>query len=50
MANETAYQVARVYPMPIKDKRKLVWRKITSLQPVGKIAADIWQVLKVVKG
>jgi electron transfer flavoprotein-quinone oxidoreductase len=50
MANEAAYQFARVYPMPIKEKRKFVWRKVTSLQPVGKIAADIWQVFKVVKG
>ncbi len=50
LANETAYQIARAYPMPVKDKRKFIWRKVTSLQPVGRIAADIWQVLKVVKG
>ncbi len=50
MANEAAYQMARAYPMPIKTKRKFIWRKVTSLQPVAKIAADIWQVLKVVKG
>ena len=50
LANETAYQIVRAYPMPVKEKRKFIWRKVTSLQPVGKIAADIWQVLKVVKG
>lgn len=50
MANEAAYQMIRAYPMPIKAKRRLIWRKVTSLQPVGKIIADIWRVLKVVKG
>ncbi|MDT8901481.1 FAD-dependent oxidoreductase [Anaeroselena agilis] len=50
MANEAAYQMARAYPMPMNAKRKFIWHKVTSLQPVGKIAADLWQVLKVVKG
>jgi Dehydrogenases (flavoproteins) len=50
MANETAYQLARGYPMPVKAKRKFIWRKVTSLQPFGKILADAWRVLKVVKG
>lgn len=50
MANEAAYHMVRAYPMPIKDKRKFIWRKVTSLQPVGKILADAWRVLKVAKG
>lgn len=49
MANETAYHITRVYPMPIKAKRKLIWRKLTSIQPVGKILRDAWRVLKVIK-
>jgi electron transfer flavoprotein-quinone oxidoreductase len=50
MLNEAAYQSVRAYTMPIKAKRRFVWRKVTSLQPVGKILADAWRVLKVVKG
>ncbi len=50
MLNEAAYLSVRAYPMPIKAKRRFVWRKVTSLQPVGKILADAWRVLKVVKG
>jgi len=50
MANEAAYQIARAYPMPIKAKRRFIWRKVTSMQPVGRILADAWRVLKVVKG
>jgi electron transfer flavoprotein-quinone oxidoreductase len=50
MANEAAYHMVRAYPMPSKAKRRFIWRKLTSLQPVGKILADAWRVLKVVKG
>lgn len=50
MANEAAFQMAAVYTMPIKAKRKLIWQKVTSLQPVGKMLADAWRILKVVKG
>lgn len=50
MANEAAYHMVRAYPMPVKAKRRFIWRKVTSLQPVGKILADAWRVLKVVKG
>lgn len=50
MANEAAYQIARAYTMPVKAKRKFIWRKLTSMQPVGKILSDAWRVLKVVKG
>jgi electron transfer flavoprotein-quinone oxidoreductase len=50
MANETAYQIARGYPMPVKAKRRFIWQKVTSLQPVTKIIYDAWQVFKVIKG
>jgi electron transfer flavoprotein-quinone oxidoreductase len=50
MANEAAFHLSSVYTMPIKDKRKFIWRKLTSMQPVGKILSDAWRVLKVVKG
>lgn len=50
IANETAYQVAKVYTMPKKAKRIFIFKKITSIQPLLKMASDIWKVLKVVKG
>lgn len=50
IANDTAYHVAKVYSMPKKAKRKFIFKKITSIQPIFKIASDIWKILKVVKG
>ncbi|WP_093791518.1 FAD-dependent oxidoreductase [Sporomusa acidovorans] len=49
MANETAYQISRVYPMPKRAKRMFVYKKITSMQPVLKIFSDIWKTLKVIR-
>ncbi|MDR3591893.1 MAG: FAD-dependent oxidoreductase [Negativicutes bacterium] len=50
MANETAYHMATVPTMPIKAKRKLIWRKVTSMQPLVKTVRDAWRVLGVIWG
>lgn len=49
MANETAYQVSKVYTMPKRAKRQMIYTKLKSMQPVLKIAADIWKSLKVIR-
>lgn len=49
MANEAAYQVSRVYTMPKQAKRRMIYHKITSMQPVIKIIADAWKALKVMR-
>ena len=49
MANEAAYQVSRVYTMPKRAKRLMVYKKITSMQPVLKILSDIWKTWKVIR-
>lgn len=48
MANETAYHVSQAYTMPAKDKRRLIWRKLTGLQPLPEILRDAWKVLRAV--
>ncbi|MDR3564825.1 MAG: NAD(P)-binding protein [Negativicutes bacterium] len=50
MANEAAYHMATVPTMPIKAKRKFIWQKVTSMQPLAKIAADALRVLDVIRG
>ena len=50
IVNQTAFHVAKVYTMPKKAKRIFIFKKITSMQPLFKMASDIWKVLKVVKG
>jgi electron transfer flavoprotein-quinone oxidoreductase len=47
--NEIAYQIGMVYPMPKRAKRKFIWRKATSIQPVWKLAADFFSALWVIK-
>lgn len=49
MANETAYQISRVYTMPKRAKRLMLYRKVTSMQPVFNILSDIWKTLKVIR-
>lgn len=49
MASETAYQVSRVYTMPKRAKRIMVFKKLTSMQPVLKILSDAWKTLKVIR-
>jgi len=49
MANEAAFQVAKVYTMPKIAKRKFIFQKLISMQPLGKLLKDSWRVLKVVK-
>ncbi|HWR44455.1 FAD-binding protein [Sporomusa sp.] len=49
MANETAYQVSRVYTMPKRAKRIMIYKKVTSMQPVLKILSDAWKALKVIR-
>ncbi len=50
IATETAYQVVKVYTMPKKAKRTFMLKKISSMQSLTKIAGDIWQTLKVIRG
>ncbi len=50
IANETAFQISKVYTMPKKAKRIFIFKKITSMQPLLKMASDIWKVIKVVRG
>jgi electron transfer flavoprotein-quinone oxidoreductase len=47
--NEIAYQIGMVYPMPKRAKRKFIWQKATSIQPVWKLAADFFSALWVIK-
>lgn len=49
MANETAYQVSKVYTMPKTAKRKMIYSKIKSMQPLLKMASDLWKTLKVIR-
>lgn len=49
MANETAYQVSRVYTMPKRAKRVMIYQKVKSMQPVLKTLADAWKALKVIR-
>lgn len=50
MANEAAFEMAQVYTMPIKAKRKLIWKKVTSMQPATRMIGDALKVLRVVLG
>ena len=47
MANEAAYQVAKVYTMPKQAKRVLIFKKITNMHSLVKIAGDVWKTFKV---
>lgn len=49
LANETAYYVSRIYPMPKRAKRKYIWQKVSGMQPLAKMCADIWHVMKVMR-
>lgn len=49
MANEAAFQVAKVYTMPKMAKRKFIFQKLISMQPLSKLIKDSWRVLKVMK-
>lgn len=49
IANEAAYQASRVYTMPKRAKRVMIYKKMTSMQPALKMAADIWKALKVIR-
>lgn len=49
MANEAAFHVAKVYTMPKLAKRKFIFQKLISMQPLGKMLKDSWRVLKVIK-
>ena len=49
LANEIAYQVSRVYTMPKTAKRRLIWQKSTSIQPLGKLLTDLWKTWKVIR-
>lgn len=49
MANESAFQITKVYTMPKKAKRQFIFKKVTSLQPLRKILRDAWGLLKVVR-
>jgi electron transfer flavoprotein-quinone oxidoreductase len=49
MTNEAAYQIAKVYTMPKREKRHYIFKKLTSLQPLSKIIKDAWGLLKVVR-
>ncbi|WP_425061009.1 Kynurenine 3-monooxygenase [Sporomusa carbonis] len=49
IANEAAFQVAKIYTMPKRAKRRLIFQKITSMQPLTKILSDAWQTLKVIR-
>ncbi len=49
MANETAYQISRVYTMPKRAKRRMVYTKLTSMQPLFKIVSDVWKTWKVIR-
>lgn len=48
MANETAYQMSRVYTMPKKAKRQMIYKKATSMQPIFKLLSDAWKTWKVI--
>ncbi|MBP2644790.1 MAG: electron transfer flavoprotein-ubiquinone oxidoreductase [Firmicutes bacterium] len=50
IANEAAFEITKVYTMPIKTKRKLVWKKIIGLQPITRILRDMWKGIKVLWG
>lgn len=47
MANETAFQIVKVYTMPKLAKRKFILQKLISMQPIGKLIKDGWRVLRV---
>ncbi|WP_245690325.1 FAD-dependent oxidoreductase [Sporolituus thermophilus] len=49
MANETAYHITKVYTMPKREKRKFIFQKVTSMQPILKTIRDVWEVLKVIR-
>lgn len=49
MANQGAYLSARLVTMPKREKRKWIFRKVTSMQPVLSILRDAWKVAKVVR-
>ena len=50
MANEAANQSSKVYTMPKLAKRKYIYKKLTSIQPLGKILSDGYKVIKVILG
>lgn len=50
LANEAAYYSSKVYTMPKKEKRKLIYKKLTSIQPLYKVVADGLKVLRVILG
>lgn len=49
MANEAAFQAVKVYLMPKKAKRKFIYKKVISMQPLSRIIKDAWKTLKVIR-
>lgn len=49
IANNAAYHIVKVYTMPKREKRRFIFKKITSMQPPGKMLRDAWKFLKVVR-
>ncbi|MCX7780068.1 MAG: FAD-dependent oxidoreductase [Negativicutes bacterium] len=49
VANEAAYHITKVYTIPKKAKRHYIFKKITSMQPIGKMLKDAWSFLKVIR-
>lgn len=49
MANEAAYQTVKVYTMPKRAKRKYIFKKVISMQPLSKLIKDAWKTLKVIR-
>ncbi|MCL4517315.1 MAG: FAD-dependent oxidoreductase [Firmicutes bacterium] len=49
MANEVGYELAMVYPMPKREKRRKILDSVRSMRPIWKIARDLYDVWKVMR-
>ncbi len=49
LANELAYQLAMVYPMPKREKRRLLWREALAVRPWPRLLGDIVDTIRVVR-
>lgn len=47
LLNELAYQVSMVYPLPKREKRRLLLREVAAAHPLGRVARDLLDALRV---
>ncbi|MCL5039358.1 MAG: FAD-dependent oxidoreductase [Firmicutes bacterium] len=47
MANSVAQDLTTVAPIPKREKRRAIWRKMTQMRPLGGMIRDFWDAFRV---